>query len=169
MGVNAGHICHGVTAGVDPADIAVRPAVNDHPAAGPVLEHDAGGPVRSSSMTASLTEPLQRRGRLGNDDRAIGGNLLVALGRRLDHIARRIEHRPADFRQRLGGIGLAGRAVLQPALVAAQALLDHQQRLVGAGIGIGGVGSRLGVIQIRCSAQSVRKPKPSLLSVMWPE
>ena len=37
-------------------------------------------------------------------------------------------------------MGLAGRAILQPALVAAQPLLNHQQRLVGAGIGVGGVG-----------------------------
>ena len=34
---------------------------------------------------------------------------------------------------------LARRTILQPALVAAQPLLDHQQRLVGAGIGVGGV------------------------------
>ena len=31
---------------------------------------------------------------------------------------------------------LAGRAILQPALVAAQSFLDHQQRLVGTGIGV---------------------------------
>src|SRR5512139_523150 len=36
-------------------------------------------------------------------------------------------------------MGLAGRAILQPALVAAQPLFDHQERLVGAGIGVLGV------------------------------
>src|SRR5579863_1413164 len=33
-------------------------------------------------------------------------------------------------------MGLAGRAILQAALVAAQPLLDHQQRLVGARISV---------------------------------
>ena len=35
-------------------------------------------------------------------------------------------------------MGLARGTILEPALVAAQPLLDHQQRLVGAGIGVGG-------------------------------
>src|SRR5664279_110556 len=30
--------------------------------------------------------------------------------------------------------------ILQPALVATQALFDHQQRLIGAGVGVGGIG-----------------------------
>src|SRR3954469_14624784 len=33
-------------------------------------------------------------------------------------------------------MGLAGGAILEPALVALEPLLDHQQRLVGTGIGI---------------------------------
>ena len=43
--------------GVDPADIAVGPAVDDvHPAAGAVLEHQAGGAGQVEFLTASLTE-----------------------------------------------------------------------------------------------------------------
>src|SRR5947199_5945780 len=38
---------------------------------------------------------------------------------------------------------LALGAILEPALVATQPLLDLQQRLVGAGIGVGGIGFRL--------------------------
>src|SRR6516225_9326003 len=37
-------------------------------------------------------------------------------------------------------MGLAGRPVFQAALVTAQPLLDHQQGLVGAGIGVRGIG-----------------------------
>jgi hypothetical protein len=43
--------------GIHPPDIAVGPPVDDvHPAARTVLEHQQAAPVRSSSITASLTE-----------------------------------------------------------------------------------------------------------------
>src|ERR1700704_638309 len=127
--------------GVDPADIAVGAPVNDvQPAAGTVLEHDAGSPgqIELHDRLADR-KPLQRRGGLGDDDRAVGGDLVV-LGGRLDYIARRVQRRRSYLGERCGGcVGLAGGAVLQAALVAAQALLDHHKRLVGAGIGVGGV------------------------------
>src|SRR3982074_1920055 len=101
------------------------------------MEQDAGG-AGEVELHHGLAdrEPFQRRGRLRDEDRAVGGDLVVAFRRGLDDVARRFH-----LRKRCGCcIGLAGRAVLEAALIAAQALFDHQQRLVGAGIGVRGIG-----------------------------
>src|SRR3984957_20080527 len=99
-------------------------------------------PVRSSSITASLTENPQRRGGLGDDHGIVAVDLVFALGRRrLDDVTWRIERRRAHFRDRhRGGVGLTRGPILEAALVAPRPLLDHGEGLVGAGIGIGGVG-----------------------------
>src|SRR5205814_6375530 len=80
-------------------------------------------------------------GRFRDNDRVVGGDFVVAFRRRLDDIAWRIQRRRIHLGKRRGSrVGLAGRAILETALVTAQAFLDHQQRLVGAGIGVGGIG-----------------------------
>src|SRR5882672_1238152 len=131
---------------VDPSDIAVRTPVDDiHAAARAVLEHDAGGAGQVQFHDGFADrKPLQRRRRFRDDDRVVGGDLVIAFRRRLDDIAWRIERRRVHLRKRRGsGIGLAGRTILETALVAAQPFLDHQQRLIGTGIGVGGIGIRL--------------------------
>src|ERR1700679_210695 len=129
---------------IDPADIAVRPPVNDvHPAAAAVLEHDAGRPGQIQLHHGFADrKPLQRRGGLGDDHRIVAVDLVFSVGRRrLDDITRRIQRCRTDVGDRhRGGMVLAGGTILEAALIAPQPLLDQGQGLVGAGIGIGGVG-----------------------------
>ena len=89
----------------------------------------------SSSSTASLTD--KRSSTVVDSAMTIGLNsadVLVGLvvGRG-DDVARRID----GFRSGRC-IGGARVTLLEPALVAAQTLLDAQRRLIGAGIGVGG-------------------------------
>ena len=84
---------------------------------------------------------LQRGGGLGDDDGAVAGDLVLVLtlARGLQHVAGGIH----GGQRRGGDMGLAGGAVLEPALVALEPLLDHHERLVGAGIGVVRVRIRL--------------------------
>src|SRR5207247_1122564 len=74
---------------------------------------------------------------------------------RLDDVARRVERGGIHpGKRRRSRVRLARRTVLEAAFVAAQALFDHQQGLVGAGIGIGRI--RIGLecnsgIQMQCA------------------
>ena len=74
--------------------IAVGTPVNDvNPAAGAVLEHEAVRPGQIELHHGlAHREPFQRGGGLGDDDGIVAGNFLL-VGGRLDHVARRVQHR----------------------------------------------------------------------------
>lgn len=108
---------------VDPANIAVSPAIDHvHPAAGAMLKYQYGraGEIEFHHRLADR-EPLQRCRGFRDDDRIEGRDLVLAVrGWRLDDVARRVEFGDR-FRRR---VRLAGRAILEAALVAAQPLLS---------------------------------------------
>src|SRR5262245_25179133 len=86
---------------IDPADIAVRTAVNQvHPAVARVAEdHDRGaGQIEFRYGLADRQRP-EHRGRFRDDDRIEFGDVLVAFVRgRLDHVTWRIDRRAIGAR-----------------------------------------------------------------------
>jgi hypothetical protein len=82
-------------------------------------------------------EAFEGGGRFRDDDRVPLGDLLVAVvrgrgddvARRIDCGRRRLERLPVDARDLM---------ILEPMLVTAQAFLQPQRGLIGAGIGVGG-------------------------------
>src|SRR6185312_12070845 len=77
---------------VDPADIAVGPAVDDvHPSRGTVLEYQAGCSAEVEFHHRLADRHLLQRGRgLGDDHGAVSGDLVlvVTLARRFQHVGR---------------------------------------------------------------------------------
>src|SRR4029077_17872479 len=117
--------------GIDPAEMAVGPPVNDtYPAVGSVTKNQdrRAGHVEFSHRLADR-EAFQGRRRFGNDYRreTVGVDGIVVL-RRLNHIGRRAA--------RSSRITPLVPMLLEPAVVAAEPFFDAQRRLVGAGISI---------------------------------
>src|SRR5207247_11130592 len=99
-----------------------------------MLEYDAGGAGQVQLHHGFADrKPLQRRGRFRNDDRAVAGDLVVALSRRLDDVARRVEYRGVHLGKRRGSRVRLGRgAVLDVGLVVEGAVTVCQWAMVRA-------------------------------------
>src|SRR5215213_4568877 len=116
---------------VDPADRPVMAAIDDvHPAGAGVVEDDGGGAgeIELEDGVADR-EPVDRPRRLGNDDGVVFAVLDKLVGGRF-------EDRIGALERPVRPLPGPGRAVLQPPLVAPQALLDALGRLVEARIGV---------------------------------